>query len=192
VVNGRLDCTIIDYIGPAPVIGGSGEINGIINGVRYGNGIVTYENLITSRNTNMQTGIQGSYKQIIFGGAVSTDEVDLDAAGKLTFKIVGQYRIKVRVQYGRTAAGGASWMFFGALLNGNQVGSSPLVKLDNANSDAPFEEALEFNAIVGDEVTFDFTRDLKGNNSGDLIAETPTDLTREPSPSAVIEVSIIR
>ena len=190
VNNGVMIVDIGDHQG---TITNNGIINGIINGVRYGNWrkrdeleeLVTGDDFTDQLPVGLDTPLQ-----ISFGAAQSNSEIDLSAAGAITVLNDGQYEFSFTFQYGRTGAGGVSWLFFRLLKNGSQIGISPLAKLDNANADFPAEFNNTLNLLANDVITLEVIRDSRGNNSGGLLAETgPAGWTDTPSASISVKRS---
>ena len=169
----------------------NGTINGWINGEPYGNAqeqIVLQGSDFTNQ---VPTGIDAPL-QVTFGGAQGSgsDPVQLSSAGALTINRKKKYLVDVVVQYGRSNAGSAAWLFFRWLKNGAQVGDSAFAKLDNANSDLPVQFSARLDLAVSDVVTFEVMRDSQGFDDGELMTETPTPGGWSSSPSASIKVSI--
>jgi hypothetical protein len=184
-INGRFDCVIHNHVG---VLTNNGVINGIINGVRYGNWqnvrtmetILTADSLVDQEPLALDTPIQ-----ISFG---PTQPPLLDAAGSFTAADNGQYEFSFTFQYGRAGSGGVSWLFFRLLKNGTQIGTTPFVKLENLNADFPAEFNNTLDLLVGDVISLELLRDSRGNNSGGLLTETPLLIGWNPSPSASLSV----
>lgn len=129
--------------------------------------------------------------QIEFGGAQNgaTDPVELAVDGSITINQTGQYFVSLLLQYGRTGAGQASWLFFRVLIDGAQFGNSIFAKLDNENSDVPVQFTGVLDVVKGNVVTVEFLRDSQGINSGSLMSESPTLGSFNPAPSASIRFS---
>ncbi len=191
-VGGRLFCIIDTHVGTVtPSDPGDGRINGIINGVRYGN----WRALDVIRLNGFSMSTQDPVAldtplQIEFGAAQGTgsDPVQLSVSGDITINVEDQYYFTFALQYGRTGAGNVSWLFFWVEVNGTQVGNSVLVKLDNANSDTPFQARRTFDLVPGDVVSLFIVRDSQGNNSGGLVTESATiAINDSPSASVIVE-----
>lgn len=125
--------------------------------------------------------------QIEFGPAQTTTEIDISAAGAITFKTAGKYIISTFFQYGRTGATGSSILFNRYLVNGVQNGNSLGSKIDDANTLVPWSSAIQFTAAANDVLTIEIVRDSAGDNSGGLFALTPT-LGWNTAPCAAIQI----
>lgn len=131
--------------------------------------------------------------QINFGAAQggALEPYTLGADGSLTINEAGTYRIKVALQFGRSGAAGVSELLFRVLTNGVQAGRSVAAKLVNSNDEKYFENDNWVNIPAGLVITFEVMRDVVGNNSGGLIAYTPTNEgvgTWNDAPSAALRL----
>tara|TARA_R110002020_G_scaffold62221_3_gene166802 strand:- start:2135 stop:3661 length:1527 start_codon:yes stop_codon:yes gene_type:complete len=188
IVNtGQMYVQIGSYLGTMPA--NDGSINGIINGVRYGNWGIALERILRGASYSAQNPAgKDTPLQIEFGAAQSPL---LDVNGTFTPAEDGQYRVKFFLQYGRSGSGNVSWMLFYLELDGLQIGDTALAKLDGANDDVPAEFNFAIDMTAGQELKAYVLRDSQGNNSGGLISETPT-IAINDIPSAVITIERIK
>lgn len=126
--------------------------------------------------------------QVEFGVAQSTTDIDISAAGAITFKTAGKYIISPFFQYGRTGATGTSVLLNRYLVNGTQIGASLGANLDNANTLVPWSSSVQFTANTNDVMTIEIMRDSAGNDSGGLFAVTPTAAGWNSAPCASIQI----
>lgn len=126
--------------------------------------------------------------QIEFGAAQVTTDIDISAAGAITFKTAGKYIISPFFQYGRTGATGTSFLMNRYLRNGTQEGGSLAAKIDNANTLVPWSSSIQFTAAVNDVLTIEIVRDSGGDNSGGLFSLSPTTLAWNDAPCAAIQI----
>lgn len=179
-----LTCDILEHTG---TLTNNGTINGTIGGQDYGTflpqSVLVAKSVVNQNPTGLDAPLQ-----VEFGAAQGTvsDPVMIDALGTITVNVTGRYRASLFVQYGRTGAGAASWLFFRGLKNGTQNNLSVLTKLDNANSDLPMHFEVTSNLEAGDFLKFEMIRDSQGFDSGGLFSETPTPVGWLVSPSAQI------
>jgi hypothetical protein len=125
--------------------------------------------------------------QVEFGPLQSTTDIDISAAGAITFKTAGKYIISPFFQYGRSGASGTSYLLNRYLVNGSQVGASLASKIDNASTLVPWSSSIQFTAVANDVLTIEIIRDSAGNNSGGLFALTPT-AGWNTAPCAAIQI----
>ena len=92
-------------------------------------------------------------------------------------------------QYGRTGGAGTSWIYTRVLINGVQGGSTSLSKLENANSDTPYQVIFTVFLDVGWVFSMETYRGSEGNNSGGLIATQPSLAGWDSSPSVLLEIA---
>ena len=130
--------------------------------------------LATSQNPT-GTGVANA-KIIEFGAAQGTnlDDVQIDANGKITFNVAGLMRIKSKFHKGRTGSSGTSLLFLRYLINGTGIGDPISTKLSNADSLDYVEINNWFNVPAGATLEVEVMRDSSGNNSGGLVAISPT------------------
>jgi hypothetical protein len=125
--------------------------------------------------------------QVEFGPLQSTTNIDISAAGAITFKTAGKYIISTFFQYGRVGASGTSILLNRYLRNGIQEGSSLSAKVDNASVLVPWSSSIQFTAVANDVLTIEVMRDSAGDNSGGLFAVTPT-AGWNTAPCAAIQI----
>ncbi len=129
---------------------------------------------------------------IEFGPAVGTGSspVQLSAGGVFTVNQAGTYRIKVALQFGRSGSSGISRLLFRAVINGTQAGRSIASNISNANEEQYFENDTWVTVPAGTVLQFELMRDLAGNDSGGLLAITPSVETGSWSiaPTAAVRV----
>jgi len=126
--------------------------------------------------------------QVEFGPLQTTTDIDISAAGAITFKTAGKYIISPFFQYGRTGATGTSVLLNRYLVNGVQSGNTLSAKIDNASILVPWSSSIQFTASANDVLTIEIMRDSAGNDSGGLFAITPTVGTWNIAPSAAIQI----
>ena len=131
--------------------------------------------------------------QISFGPAIgdSSDPVQIDANGTVTFNQGGTYRIKVALEFGREGASGTSVLLFRVRVNGVQAGRSISTSLPNSNASQYFENDTWLTVPAGVVLRFDVMRDASGTDFGGLFGLAPTvDGGNEwnDSPSAMIRM----
>ena len=157
----------------------------------------TVERLITAQSLdNQQPTAVDTPLQVEFGGSsgVITDPVSLDLDGTLNINEKDSYDVRYSVQYGRIGGGGTSWIYFRLMLSVdgltfNQAGRSVLAKLDNANSDIPYQTVISDELEAGWKIRVEVMRGSEGNDSGGLMSDAPVEGTWSPAPSAEIVVS---
>lgn len=128
--------------------------------------------------------------QVTFGSAQSTTDVSLASNGTITFNTIGNYILTFFLRFGRTGGAGTSIILNRILLSGVQGLNTNACSVDNANATIPFSTTLGFNiSLPGTTLAMQIMRDSSGNNSGGLIATTPTLSSWNVSPSATVIVS---
>jgi hypothetical protein len=137
--------------------------------------------------TSQQPTLTDTPLQVEFGPLQSTTDIDISAAGAITFKTAGKYIISTFFQYGRTGASGTSILLNRYLRNGTQEGSSLSAKVDSANVLVPWSSSIQFTASANDVLTIEVMRDSAGDNSGGLFAVTPT-AGWNTAPCAAIQI----
>lgn len=176
----------------------NGTMDGIINGIRFGNWQNRRETevLLSGFSTANQNPVDiDTPLQIEFGAAQGSgsDPVQIDALGNATINEDGQYIFTFDLQYGRTGAGGVSFLYFHLEVNSVQFGRSVLAKLDNANADMPYETSRHFDLVETDVVSAFIHRDSQGMNTGGLFTESASiAITDSPSARITIERSILK
>lgn len=126
--------------------------------------------------------------QIEFGPLQTTTDIDISAAGAITFKTAGKYIISPFFQYGRTGAAGTSVLLNRYLRNGVQEGDSLAAKIDNSDTLVPWSSSIQFTASINDVLTIEVMRDSTGDNSGGLFALNPTLAGWANAPCASIQI----
>lgn len=126
--------------------------------------------------------------QVEFGALQTTTDIDISAAGAVTFKTAGKYIITTFFQYGRTGASGTSELLNRYLVNGSQAGVSLAAKVDNAETLVPWSSTIQFTAAINDVLTIEIMRDSAGANFGGLFAITPSVVGWALAPCASIQI----
>lgn len=197
--GGRLFCIIDTQIGTVtPSDPSDGRINGIINGIRYGNWqnrretevLLLGESFLDQNPSGLDNPLM-----VEFGAAQGSgsDPVQISSAGLVTANESGQYICTIDIQMGRGGAGGAAWLFSWLEKNGTQIEGTRLRKLDTANEDNSLQFSKTLDLVATDELTFMIVRDSQGMDVGGLVSETPT-IAINPSASAriTIERSVLK
>ena len=129
--------------------------------------------------------------QVTWGPAVGTgsDPVNIDANGNIFINEADNYHFRISLQYGRTGSGGTAWIYLRFLVNGVQAGVTVLSKLNNANSDFPYQAELTADLPAGVTITGEIWRGSEGTNDGGLFANTPVLAGAAVNPSADIIIS---
>lgn len=130
--------------------------------------------------------------QVIFGAAsgTSSDPVMINSAGLLTFNTAGNYAVRLKIQFGRTAGTGTAIVFSRVLLSGAPFGSPSVARMDAASPIFAAESRIAFNVSAGATLALQLIRDSGGANSGGIVSLTPTTLTSwGAAPSALLVVS---
>lgn len=136
-------------------------------------------------------------KQVSYGSnKVSTAGIVDYTNGVFTFLKSGPIAIKSRLRVGRVGASGISHLYFWAesSIDGgtvwNKIGNTINIHLDNSTETQTFFDFAALSGITGLKLRTMFARSSTGDDSGDLIASTPsatlTGLGVQPSPSAQI------
>ena len=190
--GGRLECIINVQVG---TITNNGTINGIINGIPYGNWRQKHqENVVLNASdfTTQNPAGTDSLTQITFGGAQfgPTDPVEIDASGNITINESDQYNVDVVFEPGRTgAAGSFVLMFFRVMINGAQFGDSRSMQIDNPNTANPIQFSSALDLLATDVLTFEFWRDSAGFDAGSLLSKVPTLGGTNPAPSSTVSMT---
>ncbi len=130
--------------------------------------------------------------QILFGTSnIVTPEMDYDTSGTYTIKEDGDYEFLLTLQYGRTGAGGTSWLYARFLINGAAASLSALGKLDSSENDFPIQFVFDVPAVAGQVLTWEILRGSEGTNAGELIATIPANPALFPVPSAGMAVRVL-
>lgn len=127
--------------------------------------------------------------QVEFGGAQTTADVSLSAAGVLTFNTSGYYYVSYTLQHGRATSTGSAIIFDRILYNGSQILSSYGCSLDANVQIIPYLVHLAIVANAGDNMLVQTVRDSAGANDGGLFRAVPTVSGWVACPSASILVS---
>lgn len=132
--------------------------------------------------------------QINFGAAQGgpSDPVQLAVDGTVTINQGGTYIFATALQVGRTGGAGQSEILFRVTINGVQAGRTVYFLINNANTNAVFENSARVSGIPdGAVLRYECMRDTSGNNSGGLFGFTPSDEgagTWEVVPTAQIRI----
>lgn len=126
----------------------------------------------------------GTPMQITFGAAQTTAYADLTAGGLVTILQSGYYDLRLRVNIGRTGAGGVSIILARALVNGTQFGPSVIARIDSSADSKTTEFTFEGEFPASTTMLFQLQRDASGNNSGQLSTFNPTVAGWNDVPSA--------
>ena len=126
--------------------------------------------------------------QVEFGALQTTTDIDISAAGAVTFNTAGKYIITTFFQYGRTGASGTSELLNRYLVNGSQAGVSLAAKVDNAETLVPWSSTIQFTAAINDVLTIEIMRDSAGANFGGLFAITPSVVGWALAPCASTQI----
>lgn len=115
--------------------------------------------------------------QVTFGPAQGTalDPIMLDANGLITInEDIDALTFRTLVAFGRTGGAGASEIFFRSVING-AVYSTPIgVKITSADVTQIVFISNDLALPAGTTISIEFVRDPSGNNSGQLLALSPT------------------
>ena len=114
----------------------------------------------------------GTAIQVEFGAAQSTPELSLSAAGTITCNVSGTYAFRFKLQFGRTGAGGISYLMTRILKNGAQFGVTQSTRLSSSDSIIPTDSRVLIDLMAGDTVSMQFIRDSLGANSGGLFQQS--------------------
>lgn len=180
---------------PTTNLNGSHNLRGagaqyLINDVPLTGAVLQREvRLISQSDDTQEASALDDPIQIEFGPAQTTDNFDLDADGNVTCLVAGTYEFNMFFQYGRTGASGTSWLYTRVLINGFQGGSTSLSKMENSNSDSPYQVIFSTFLDVGWVFSMETMRGSEGANSGGLIATDPAMTGWDYSPSVLLEIS---
>lgn len=126
--------------------------------------------------------------QVEFGGAQTTADVNISAAGLITFNTAGQYLITRNLRFGRSVLAGVAIMFIRHLINGAQSGPSNSIIMDNNADLTPVSSTIVITATAGMTLTTEIIRDSAGVNVGGLYSQTPVASGWSVAPNAAISV----
>lgn len=118
-----------------------------------------------------QPSVLGTAIQVEFGAAQSAHELSLSAAGTITCNVSGTYAFRFKLQFGRSGAGGISYLMTRILKNGAQFGVTQSTRLSSSDSIIPTDSRVLIDLIAGDTVSVQFIRDSLGVNSGGLFQQ---------------------
>lgn len=129
----------------------------------------------------------GNQIQITFGPTLNEMAADgtWTAPGQPRFE---QYQFTLTVAPTRTTAGGVAELWVYATKNGDQVGPSSSIQLNDKDGRRSFTITLVENLEAGDEFRIFFYRDVGGFNDGQLTPVTNNDGLAD-SPSAFLQVT---
>ena len=113
----------------------------------------------------------GTPIQVEFGGAQAATELSLSGTGTITCNVSGTYAFRFKLQFGRTGAGGVSYLMTRILKNGAQFGVTQSTRLSSSDSIIPTDSRVLIDLIAGDTVSMQFIRDSLGANSGGLFQQ---------------------
>lgn len=174
-----------------PAFQGGGALGGAVKkGAKVERRII----LTTASFTDQEPATTDTAVEVLFGTtSLATPEIEYitNATTRAYFKAKKATNLDFRfiVQYGRTGAAGVSWLYARILLNGNQISTTVLGKLNGANDDFPGEFNFSLDLVVDDEVSIEIMRGSEGNDSGGLISVVPVEGTWNPVASATMVVS---
>ncbi len=128
--------------------------------------------------------------KIEFGAAQygPSDRVQLSADGTVTMNEGAQYRVSLSLSLGRSGATGISDLLFYVSANGTPQVPSTLVRISSSDAVVRFNHIFVAQAGSGDTFEFYIVRDSGGDNSGGLIAFSPTSASVPDVYSASITV----
>ena len=132
----------------------------------------------------------GAAIQVEFGPAQTTTELSLSATGTITCNVSGTYAFRFKLQFGRSGAGGISYLMTRILKNGAQFGVTQSTRLSSSDSIIPTDSRVVMELLAGDAVQVQFIRDSLGVNSGGL-HQQPSSHGWDAAPSALLVASVI-
>ena len=131
----------------------------------------------------------GTPIQVEFGGAQTATELSLSGTGTITCNVSGTYAFRFKLQFGRTGAGGVSYLMTRILKNGAQFGVTQSTRLSSSDSIIPTDSRVLIDLIAGDTVSMQFVRDAAGVNSGGLLQQSAATSGWGAAPSALLVAS---
>lgn len=187
--GGVLNVDILQHIDGT--ITNNGTINGIINGVPFGNYQQKHQEqsvLNASDFTTQNPTGTDAPRRILFGSAQfgSSDPVELDAAGNITINQSDQYNVRIILHFGREGAGAFSLLIFRLLINGVQLGNSVYAQISTSQTAFPIEFSGPINFVATDVLTVELIRDGSAFDDGGLSPLTPNLGSVNPAASAQI------
>ena len=127
--------------------------------------------------------------QVEFGAAQTAAELSLSGLGTITCNVSGTYAFRFKLQFGRSGAGGVSYLMTRILKNGAQFGVTQSTRLSSSSSIIPTDSRVIIDLIAGDTVSMQFVRDSLGDDSGGLFQQTASTLGWGAAPSALLVAS---
>ena len=127
--------------------------------------------------------------QVEFGAAQTATELSLSGLGTITCNVSGTYAFRFKLQFGRSGAGGVSYLMTRILKNGAQFGVTQSTRLSSSSSIIPTDSRVVIDLIAGDTVSVQFVRDSLGDNSGGLFQQEASTLGWGAAPSALLVAS---
>ncbi len=110
--------------------------------------------------------------QVVFGAASSSDNMEIDAAGTVTFATAGTYLFDITLSVGRTSGSSTTHLFFVEKLNGVVIGPTRCYRLPSTNTN--ITESLNFisqiTAGISDDYEIWMVKDT--NNAAGLVGRT--------------------
>ena len=131
----------------------------------------------------------GTPIQVEFGASQSTPELSLSGLGTITCNVSGTYAFRFKLQFGRTGAGGISYLMTRILKNGAQFGVTQSTRLSSSDSIIPTDSRVLIDLMAGDTVSMQLVRDSAGVNSGGLLQQAATTSGWGAAPSALLVAS---
>lgn len=170
--------------------------NGSSSGVwtdQFSTAIISQQTEVTGTSSVTQgPSVVDTPHQITFGPAVNgpSDPVQLDVNGLVTFNETGTYLVNIFLSFGRSGGAGTSEIFWRSLVNGMAVPSvvTGHVKVTSSDVVIPVTLVAIQPFLQGDTFAIEFIRDSSGNNSGNLISDTPLASGWAQSSSAFLSV----
>src|SRR5574344_652829 len=132
----------------------------------------------------------GTAIQVEFGPAQTTTELSLSATGTITCNVTGTYAFRFKLQFGRSGAGGISYLMTRIMKNGAQFGVTQSTRLSSSDSIIPTDSRVVMQLLAGDAVQMQFIRDALGVNSGGLFQQASSHGWGS-APSALLTASVI-
>lgn len=130
--------------------------------------------------------------QVEFGAAQTATELSLSGLGTITCNVSGTYAFRFKLQFGRSGAGGVSYLMTRILKNGTQFGVTQSTRLSSSSSIIPTDSRVVIDLIAGDTVSVQFVRDSLGDNSGGLFQQAASTIDWGAAPSALLVASKLR
>lgn len=181
----KVDTTSQSVAGPV-VFGGAVKkgANDVLVGVKEVDIIRGFSTAASQQPSALGTAIQ-----VEFGAAQSTPELSLSAAGTITCNVSGTYAFRFKLQFGRTGAGGISYLMTRILKNGAQFGVTQSTRLSSSDSIIPTDSRVLIDLMAGDTVSMQLVRDSAGVNSGGLLQQAAATSGWGAAPSALLVAS---